>query len=317
MVDRRTVNSGLIGLGAASAFGSTPGAAAAKSPVVQGETTWSESAMVLYFDPEVRNGFSFRISRYPDKDATWVWCHVLVDGVLYAFTDSTAACASAHTSPDAPLAVYDAPGLKVSIGRLGTSADTQAISFSADVRAWRGRSGTDGPGDTQISLEGVFHPGPLHAGQPAGRFERNGMVEATLSAGGKAMQLGGLGKAHEQTQTGPRFTTPFTYAMLWGPSASMIGLLSPAGGFGDYNADGQDRGVASFKIEAWAPTRRFIATLKDGTRVEGAAETVQRYEVPIFGQHWQGRIVRAVVGGHETVGMINDWREGDLPYGLT
>ena len=30
---------------------------------------------------------------------------------------------------------YDAPGLKVSIGRLGTSADTQAISFSADVRA--------------------------------------------------------------------------------------------------------------------------------------------------------------------------------------
>ena len=52
-------------------------------------------------------------------------------------------------------------------------------------------------------------------GSPKGRFEHTGRVEATIRAAGKTIRLGGVGKAHEQNQTAPRFTTPFTYAMLW------------------------------------------------------------------------------------------------------
>jgi hypothetical protein len=39
--------------------------------------------------------------------------------------------------------------------------------------------------------------------------------------------------------------------------------------------------------------------------------------VPIFGRQWQGRIVRARADGHPMVGMINDWRGEEQPYGLT
>jgi hypothetical protein len=310
MIDRRIVTAGLLGLGAGSAH------AAAQRGVIEGQPTWSESAMVLYFDPELKNGLSLRISRYPDRDATWIWLHLLVDGELYTFTDSRAPCSAEHTTPDQPTAIYPCPGLKVSISRLGTSAEMKAMSFSADLRAHRGTSGTDGPGNSPVTVEGVFHPGPLRAGSPNGRFERTGRVEATVKAGGRAVRLSGVGKAHEQTQTAPRFTAPFTYAMLWRADAGLIGLMSPARGYGDLDLDGKDTPVETFRIEKWAPTRRFVAVLKDGRRVEGSAETLQRYEVPIYGRKWYGRVVRADVGGHPMVGMINDWKPEQQPYGL-
>jgi hypothetical protein len=307
---------GLAGLGlAAGAARSAAGASA--GGVVEGQPTWSESAMVLYFDPQLRNGLSLRISRYPDRERTWVWLHLLVDGELYTFTDSSVPCSAEHTTPEQPTAIYPCPGLKVGISRLGTSADMRAMSFSAELKAHRGSSGTDGPGPSPVTVEGVFHPGPLRAGSPAGRFARTGQVEATVKAGGKTVRLFGVGKAHEQTQTTPRFTTPFTYAMLWSADAGLIGLLSPKGGYGDLDLGGQDTPVAAFKIEKWAPTRKFVAVLKDGRRVEGVAETVQRYQVPIFGRQWQGRVVRAEIAGHPMVGMINDWKPDEQPYGLT
>lgn len=311
MVDRRTVTGALLGLSA------RPALAAAPSGVVEGEETWSESAMVLYFDEALRNGYSLRISRYPEKNATWVWLHVLVDGQLYTFTDRAVPCSTARTTADQPTATYACPGLRVSISRLGPSARMRALSFSADLRAHHNVSGTDGPGAARVSLEGVFHPGPLRAGSPAGRFERTGLMEATLSAAGKTVRLSGVGKAHEQTQTAPRFTVPFTYAMLWGSTAGMIGMMSRTRAYGDFEADGRDADMAKFRIEAWAPTRHFVATLRDGSQVQGSAETVQRYEAPIFGRRWYGRIVRAEAGGHRMVGMINDWKPDEQPYGLT
>ena len=312
MFNRRTVSSGLAALGLAPLTAHSAG-----REIVQGATTWSESAMVLYFDAEVRNGFSVRISRYPDNDATWVWCHLLLEGQLYTFTDHRVPCGSAHTDPNAPVATYPSPGLNVSITRLGSSADMKGLSFKAQIKAHQNASGVDGPGDTPVALEGVFQPGPLRAGSPPGRFERTGVMKATLSVGRKAVSLTGLGKAHEQTQTAPRFTAPFTYAMLWGPSASLVGLMSPARKYGDLELDGKDTDLASFQVERWAPTRRFAAILQDGTRVDGKAETVQRFEVPVFGQQWYGRIVRAEVAGKPMVGMVNDWRPADQPYGLS
>jgi hypothetical protein len=312
MMNRRLVAGGLIGLGGAGAAQARAG-----QGVIEGAPTWSESAMVLYFDPEVRNGLSLRISRYPDSGRTWVWLHLLVDGELYTFTDSRLPCTADHITAEQPSATYPSPGLKAGISRVGPSADMQAMSFTAELRTHRGASGTDGPGASPVTVEGVFHPGALLAGSPPGRYERTGRLEATVRAGGKTVHLSGVGKAHEQTQTAPRFTTPFTYAMLWSGDAGMIGVLSPARGYGDLDVDGKDTPMAAFKIEKWSPKRRFVADLKDGRRIEGFSETVQRYQVPIFGRRWYGQVVRAEVAGHRMVGMINDWKPDQQPYGLT
>lgn len=310
LFDRRSVSAGLIGSALASGARAKPGG------VIPGQETWSESVMVLYFDEPLRNGFSFRLSRYPERNETWVWVHLLVDGELYAYTERKVPCSTDKVTAEAPVGVYSAPGLDVRMTRNGPSAAMSALSFTAVVHAHRGKSGVDGPGQTPVVLEGVFHPGPLRGGSAKGRFERTGMFEANLRAGSKRAIVSGLGKAHEQTQTAPRFDKPFTYAMCWGPEASMIGLLSPGGAYGDVEIGGHGAPLEAFKIEAWAPTRRFVATLKGGGQVTGQAETIYRYSVPIFGKQWQGRIVRAEADGHRMVGMINDWRPEAQPYGI-
>lgn len=272
--------------------------------------------MVLYFDEEVRNGFSFRLSRYPDRNETWAWVHVLMDGELYGFTERRIPSTTERLEPGAPMAIYSAPGLDIRMTRLGTSPDLKALSFSARIRACKGPGGRDGQGDIPIFLEGVFHPSALRGHSPEGRFERTGRFEASLGVGRKSSFLSGIGKAHEQTQTNPRFDKPFTYAMLWGPNTSLIGLLAPQRSYGNLDLGAGDIGVKAMQIEPWSPVRRFTARLEDGGMASGQAETVQSYRVPVLGRLWHGRIVRAQVEGRRMVGMINDWRPEEQTYGL-
>ena len=142
MVDRRAVTAGLIGFGALPVRGLATQRAA--KGVVEGQPTWSESAMVLYFDAEARNGLSLRISRYPERGET-VWLHLLADGVLYTFTDSQIPCSADKITAELPSAIYPSPGLEASISRLGTSAELKAMSFSAELRAHKGTSGRRWP----------------------------------------------------------------------------------------------------------------------------------------------------------------------------
>lgn len=290
-----------------------PGAA---GEVVPGEETWSESAMVLYFDASLRNGFSFRVSRFPERNATWVWCHVVHDGSLYCYVGHRLPCTAERIDADAERAVYETPGAHARFTRSGSSRALQGLSFSAHVNAFKGEGGVEGPGDTPVVLEGVFRPGHLRSGSPAGRFERTGEIEATLTVGGKAIALAGLAKAHEQTQTRARFNAPFTYTMLWGPHASLVALRARDRRYGNYEDGDRDFPIREFELAARSPKRAFAAVLDDNRTVAGTAETVYNYQVPIFGQMWQGRIVRAQVEGHALVGMINDWRGDEQEFGL-
>lgn len=308
-MDRREL---LAGLGAAG----LGGGAAPPRGVVEGETTWSESAMVLCFDPEVRNGVSFRISRFPDRGRTWLWCHLLIDGAVYAYTDQALPCEPRHVTPDLATATYDTPGLHARISRLGPSDDLRAISFSFAVKGHKGSHGIDGPGRIPMMAEGVFHPGPLRRGSRSGRFERGGRLDAVIGVGGVRRSLVGLAKAHEQTQTGPRFASPFTYAMLWGETASLIGRTGPTGDFGDFLAGEEDRPLKTFLVERWGPQRRFGAVFEDGASLMGTAQAVANFDVPVFNELWRGHIVRAELDGHRMVGMINDWRPDARAYNM-
>lgn len=276
--------------------------------VVEGEDTWSESAMVLYFDDTLRNGLSLRISRFPDKGVTWVWCHLVHEGAVYTFTEPRLGCSAARIDPGQTHAVYDVPGADVVISRDGTSQALDGMSFSARLQAHRGEGGTDGPGAIPVSLKGTFAPGHLRSGSPRGRFERTGVVKAVVEVAGKSVAVSGVGKAHEQTQMRARFGPAFTYAMLWGPSASLVALSTGGRSFGNYEGADGDRPVSVFEIGPWSPERSFSATLADGERLSASALTVHKYRVPIFSKMWHGHIVSTVVGGHRMVGMINDWR---------
>jgi hypothetical protein len=292
----------------------------AAGSVIPGEETWSESAMVLHFDEALRNGFSFRISRFPDRNATWVWCHVIHDGSLYCYVGHLLPCTAERIDADAAHAIYDTPfetpGPQARISRSGPSRDLKGFAFSARIDAFKGEGGVEGPGDTPVRLEGIFKPGHLRSGSPAGRFERTGEIEATVTIGGRRIALSGLAKAHEQTQTRPRFNAPFTYTMLWGRDASLVALRAKDRRYGNFEDGDRDFPIQEFEIAPRSQKRAFAAVLNDGRRIAGIAETVYNYQVPIFSQMWQGRIVRAVVDGHSLVGMINDWRGDEQQFGL-
>lgn len=311
MIDRRRLTGGIVALGATAAWG-----AGRMHKKIEGMTTWSESVMVLYFTPDLSNGFSMRLSRYPDLGVTWLWCHVIQNGAFYGYTNQYLPSAAHHITADQVPAVYDIPGTEARFARTGTADKPGLISFSARVMAHAGDAARDGNGTVPVSLSGVFHPAQPHGNTLPGRHEHTGVVEVELVVAGRSISLSGLSKAHEQTQTAPRFVPSFTYAMLWGPEASMIGLLTKTASLGDVEENGVDRAIKKFGVEPWSPNRRFRALLADGETIDGVAETKFAYRVPIFDKLWNGAIVRAKIGAHDTVGMINDWKPAEQPYGL-
>ena len=283
---------------------------------LEGLAAWSESIMVLAFAADLRSGFSLRLQRHPEHDATWVWLHAIADGRFYAFTDNRLPATTGRNRPEDADAVYEVPGLAVRMVRAGTAERLDEIRFSAEVGAHENFAAPEGEGPLRLALNGVFQPGPLKAGALAGRYERAGEVEATLVADGRRHSLAVPAKAHEQVQEAPRFGVPFTYAMLWGPEASMVGLAAGGRGGGDYETAAGDTPLARFAIEPRAETRRFEIEPRGGTPITGLAARAFAFEVPIFGRRWQGSIVRAALGPHTLVGMINDWRAEDQRYGL-
>jgi hypothetical protein len=284
---------------------------------LEGLAAWSESIMVLAFAPDLRTGFSLRLQRHPEHDASWVWLHAIADGRFYAFTDNRLPATPGRSRPDDADVIYEVPGLAVRMVRAGTAEQMSEIRFSAEVGAHESLAAPEGEGPVRLSVTGVFRPGPLKAGALAGRYERAGEVEATLMADGRRHALAVPAKAHEQVQETPRFGTPFTYAMLWGPNASMVGLTAGGRGGGDYETAAGDTPLARFAVAPRAERRRFEIEPRGAAPLTGLAARAFAYEVPIFGRAWQGSIVRATLGPHTLVGMINDWRPEDQTYALS
>ncbi len=316
-LDRRRLLAGAGGLGLASGGFPTLAApaSAAHRPDVNGKTSWSESIMVVYLSDDLRTGISYRICRFPELDDTWVWCQVIVEGRMYAYTEQYLPCAKDRKLPDSAAAVYDAPGLSGRMTRMGTSADLQRMSFSFDGLCHAGTKAEEGAGRIPVRLEGIFHPDRTHGGRAqTGRVERTGRVEATIRVGGKSYAITGVGKQHEQTQTGPRFLNAFTYCNLWNAEASFLGLFATDRGYGDFQVGDRTRAVQTFRIAKPGPERKIQAVMADGGKVDGVIHTVIDYEIPIYDRVWRGTMVSGVVDGLNMVGTVNDWRSEEQPY---
>jgi hypothetical protein len=315
---RRSLLGGLGGLGLISPAAATPRASAVdRMMALQGKAVWSESIMVLYFDPALQNGISLRISRYPDSGLSWVWCHVILDGKLVSFVDHTLPARAFHNEPANPSGDYTVPGLPIKFMREGTATDTSQFVFSTDVKGYLGGEGQTGSGPVAIRISGTFRPQFLKGNSPKGRFERTGLVTARIEVNGVERRISGIGKGHEQSQDTPRFEQPFTYAMLWQPSGSLVTVKASNRHYGEYEENGQGTPVDSFQIEPWSRSRKFQLRLKGGRVINAEATTVHAFDIPIWNRTWHGHVVTADVGGTRMLGMINDWRPEDQPYGIS
>lgn len=282
--------------------------------VTPGAEVWSESLMLLHFDPALANGVSVRVSRYPDLNVTWVWCHVLFDGDLYTYTERRLPSTAARNTAESVLGRYDSDPAGLTFARVGPVAALQSLTLSAQTWCHAGRSGIDGPGEVPVVIEATFRPDAPKGNLPPGRSEWTGMADIRLAVGGRQRHLAGIAKAHEQTQTAPRFSQPFTYAMTWSPTASFIATASPGRRYGNLELDGVQRAVTQFTPAPPGAARRFSVVLEDGATLDGIARRVARYDVPVFDRMWNGNVVRMELAGRELIGMMNDWRSEDAAF---
>lgn len=315
-MQRRQFVKAIGGLAACTASRLLFGAEEPYGAVIPGEETWSESLMLLHFDEALSNGISVRVSRYPDNNVTWVWCHVLFEGQMYSFTERRLSCAPTHNTGDLATGRYESAGAGISFVRSGPVTQLESMQLSIQNLCHAGGSDQDGPGEIPVVIEAVFHPVSLKGNPRPGRSEWTGNADIQISVGGRVQRLTGIAKAHEQTQTAARFAEPFTYAMTWSETASFIATASSVRRNGNMEIGGVDHAVSLFAPGAPGAVRAFTVVLDSGETLTGTATRVARYDVPVFDRLWNGNIVRVELGDHRLIGMMNDWRPEDNSFDI-
>ena len=136
--------------------------------------------MLVYLSDDLKSGISYRICRFPDLGASWVWCHIVRGGEMFAYTDQRLPCSVHKNQAEDSVAVYDVPGLEARIARSGSSAGLERVSFSIRVRCHAGTGPHEGLGNIPVSMDGIFYPDRAHDNVRPGRFERTGHIDAEI-----------------------------------------------------------------------------------------------------------------------------------------
>jgi hypothetical protein len=297
---RRAVAAGL----SAAAYG---GAAAAKAASVKDLATYSESAMVMSISPDGRSAMTLRFCRFPEAGVTWLWCHLVKDGEMFAYTRHDLPC-TADRRADKADTQYDVPGVQAALRRAGQGHSLEAVSVSGELGFHQGTAAPLGDGRLRGSLMGVFTPTHvLGAAVAKDRDEVYGDLVAKLAVGPNRWSHEGPAKFLEQRQTGPRFGPPFSYGWLAGPDAAATTLLVQRGASGGWVVGGAEEALADMALDPPGAERAVAYRLKSGRRLDGRLSAIVRYEIPIFDRHWQGSFVQGMVGGIPVVGAMNDW----------
>lgn len=282
---------------------------------VRGSKAYSESSMVMAMSQDGSSALTLRFCRFPEEGFTWLWCHVVKDGAMYAYTNHDLP-ADKRRLAGAPAATYDAPPVSASLARDGGGATLKSVRIDADLMMHRSRRAPHGPGKHAVRLRGVFTPTHvLNAKVLDGRDEVYGTFAGEVTVDGKAYALAGLSKFHEQRQEAARFDPPFNYAWLAGPGIAGTTLMGAKGGGGGFVIDGVEDVAKSMKADPPGNRRDMLYVFEKAGPTPGRLDAVVRYQVPIFGKAWRGSFVRGTVGTRAVVGVSNDWLNGPGIYG--
>ncbi|ODT88806.1 hypothetical protein [Phenylobacterium sp. SCN 70-31] len=274
---------------------------------VRGSDAYSESAMVMSVARDGSSALTLRFCRFPVQGFTWLWCHLLHEGRLYAFTRHDLP-AGAMRLADEPVARWRAPGADAELLRTRRHGALPAVRLAAKLGFHDSRSAPHGEGPVQGRIDGRFQAvSPLSARVLEGREEVYGLCRARVEIGGRTFEHEGLAKFHEQRQAAPRFDAPFNYAFLAGDGLNATTLLLAQGATGGWQVDGAEAPLADMTLDPPGASRGVAWRFRDAKATSGRLEALTRYEIPIYGRAWQGSFVRGDFGGRPIVGAVNDW----------
>ena len=274
---------------------------------VKGLTTYSESAMVMSVSTDGRSAITLRFCRFPDAGLTWLWCHIVRDGVLYAFTQHDLPCGVERLAEGAA-ADYRAAPMEASLMRAGKGSGLRQVRIAGALPFHRSRTAPLGPGAVNGHFKGLFTvTHALSATVLKDRDEVYGTLSGDIAIAGQRWTHEGVAKFHEQRQINPRFEAPFCYSWLGGEGLAATTLLLATGATGGWLFGQTEDALADMAADAPGDLRAIDYRLKSGRRAPGRLSAIVRYEVPIFGRPWRGSFVRGLVDGRPVVGVMNDW----------
>jgi hypothetical protein len=256
-----------------------------------------------------------RLCRYPALGLAWLWVHAHSPRGFFSYVEHQAPCGRDATPESGDHAYYVDSARTLEFERLGPVSDPRSARVQGAVRARRATTSAFGPGAYPLSFTIAFAPARLYSGLNRGRTEVFGRSNATLTVDGQRFDIEGPAQFHEQRQTNPRFTVPFAYITLWGKDAAATLLFTQNRREGYLLEGDKATDVESLRLDPPGPHRTFTVRLRDGRVLEGAAEIVQAYSIPIVGQSWKGHMVRAELAGQRFSGHMNDFLSERVPYG--
>jgi hypothetical protein len=198
--------------------------------------------------------------------------------------------------------------MDAALTRTGKGAGLKRVQLAAALPFHRGAAAPNGPGDVPGKVAGAFTPQHALVSQVLkDRDEVYGTFEGEIAVGGQRWTHQGPAKWHEQRQTGPRFTTPFCYSWLGAEGLAATTLLVEQGAAGGWIFGDAEDGLTAMTVDPPGALRSVDYRLKSGRRMPGKLSAIVRYQVPIYGRHWNGSFVRGLVDGRPVVGVMNDW----------
>ncbi|MEZ5955819.1 MAG: hypothetical protein R3C27_01220 [Hyphomonadaceae bacterium] len=267
----------------------------------QGVETPSDSVMLSLADPEQGVQVTARLCRYPDYRMAWLWAHAHTPDGSFAFVDHNASCSEGFSAEDSSVASYADDAARLHFERIGPTLSPERGASRVSVC-------DDSGVEMRCALEIV--PTLLRPGLLPGRMEAFGHVVGEVRIGSRTWRVSGAGQFHEQRQTTPRFTTPFTFATLWSERMAGTLLAIPGQSSGYLLTDDGAPLSGSVRFDPPGAHRRLAL---EGDALSGVAEVLHAYTIPIYGQAWRGAFVRVQTGAGVLFGALNDWRP-DLLY---
>jgi len=268
--------------------------------------SWTESVYLDCVSPDGATGFVARLARHVDEGTAWLWAHAFRAGEVVAFHDQSLPCAGGPTAVDEPDVAYELPGSpRASFRRHGPRGETTGADLDAEVLAHRDPYAPAGAGDTPLRIEARFTPLRAAGGTLPGRTEVLGEVTGHVWIDGQQHTVAGGAQWHEQHQTEPRFTVPFTYATLRGDGAGAVLVCGPRRSGGLLWRGPEPEPIVEVRLDAPGPERELVCRLDGGDTVAGRLTTAHDYAVQINGHPRPGTLVAGELAGAPVSGCVN------------
>jgi len=282
----------------------------------RGLETTSEAVYADCVSDDGRRGFVVRLCRYPEAGFAWMWCHLFADGQTFASTGHTLACDGPTTDLSADPTGYalEWPEGTVRFERLGDRTAPERCTISVRCAAHRARHAPHGSGPVAVHLDAVFRPSSRAVSNLAGRTEALGTLEGHAVVDGQTIRFSGRGQFHEQVQTAPRFTTPFTYLTLRGTDLGFIAIRLREQGRGFLLRADTTTEIVRIGLSPPGSVRQLELEDRSGNRIVGELVTTFDYSIPVFDGCRPGTLVAGTLDGQRVSGCVNDYLADGLGF---